>query len=754
MRSLSLLVFAALAPAVAAQSLPTQSPRVSTYEMQVELQPEAKTITGTQTITWSNTTGSPTSELQFHLYINAFRDLDSTFMREADAELRGRWRHDEFGSIRVTSMALQTEAGPVDLMPGMRPIQPDDGNAKDATVLQVPLPNPVAPGEQIVLRTRFETVLPKAYRRTGYIPGQGYFCMHWYPKLGVLEERDGKAVWNCHQFHANTEFFADFSVYDVAITVPGDFVVGATGELQPNRVLVEGDRKTLVFHQDDVHDFAWVADPDFVRYDATFGPVGAAEDPVASAVAKRLGVPASDFDLPVTKIILLLRPEHDNDTQRQRHIEAVQCALRFFGLRYGPYPYPTITVVDPGRDALGQRLGGGMEYPTLITCGTSLFPHPRRPQPEGVTVHEFGHQYWYGLSANNEFEESWLDEGLNSYSEGRAQWLWYGDKMSPVQTTDFGVLAIDGVPGALQPAEGIAATPRLPRLSDLDPALRQPFEDLRITGTVIPESPLLDVLRQQPWLSFFREAAFSDALSDRDRWLSSDVPDAMVQPGWLYLSRESYGANSYTRPATVLRTLERMVGRDAWWAFLRRFHAKARFAHPTTAEFGALLKETCGATPAAFFEQAITARADFDYGVHSVTPRNGTGPRKEVVVRRYGALTGDVRVRFRFEGRKEPVYRQVRGDDLAPWTRFRFDDGDEAEPWGRLLEVWVDPPEGTPGTGEPFEMPAAPAGVYLMDENLLNNAWRAEHDRRPALYRGVRLMLQTQSQLSFAGLIG
>ena len=70
----------------------------------------------------------------------------------------------------------------------------------------------------------------------------------------------------------------------------------------------------------------------------------------------------------------------------------------------------------------------------------------------------------------------------------------------------------------------------------------------------------------------------------------------------------------------MLRTLERMVGRDTWWAFLRRFHAQARFAHPTTADFTALLAETCGSGPAAFFENAITARADFDYGVDSVTP--------------------------------------------------------------------------------------------------------------------------------------
>jgi hypothetical protein len=106
---------------------------------------------------------------------------------------------------------------------------------------------------------------------------------------------------------------------------------------------------------------------------------------------------------------------------RERHLTAAFCALRFFGSRFGRYPYRHLTVVDPATDAEQRGYGGGMEYPTLITCGSPLFPHPRQLAPEGVTVHEFGHQFWYGLSANNEFEESWLDEGINTYCAGRAQ---------------------------------------------------------------------------------------------------------------------------------------------------------------------------------------------------------------------------------------------------------------------------------------------------------------------------------------------
>ena len=740
------------AASLPAQGLRERSERVSTYKMTARLQPADRAIHGTQEITWRNTTGAPTSEVQLHLYINAFRDLRSTFMKESDAEFRELWRPHEFGSIQLNRVILRRDTGPaVDLTLSLCFIQPDDGNVHDATVAQVPLPAPVAPGESIVLETQFTTVLPKAYRRTGYIPDAGFFCMHWYPKLGVLEERDGEAVWNCHQFHANSEFFADFSVYDVELDVPGDYEVGATGQLRGTAESSAGSgRKTLSFYQEDVHDFAWVADPDFVRYQETFEPVSAATDEVAVAVAERLGVPVEEFDLPSTEIILLLRPEHDVESQRRRHFEAVKCALWFFGLRFGQYPYPSVTAVDPGRDVLGRRLGGGMEYPMLITCGTTLFPDPRRPRPEGVTVHEFGHQYWYGLSANNEFEESWLDEGINSYSEGRAQWLWYAEKMWPRQATDFGVVSVGGIPGPISPAQALAGPFELPQLGGLTSPVERLFDALEFDGALVPRSPLLDLLREQPQATYFRSASYTDAWNDRDRWLKVGTPDSMVRLGWQYVSRPSYVANSYHRPATLLRTLERMVGRDEWWTFMRRFHALSRFQHPTTDDFVWLLTESCGPGPAAFFDNAIRAGADFDYGVESVAPEDGRGDAKEVVIRRYGAVAADVQVRFTFEGMDEPVYRAVSADDFYPLARFRFEDTPE-QTWGRLLEVWVDPPDSA---GQLLENPARPAGVYLLDANMLNNGWRAEASSAPALYRGVRLLLQAQTQLSYAGLIG
>ena len=750
MRLLPFLAFLFVTLGPPAQEVPEQSSRASAYSMAVRLDPETKTLHGTQKIRWTNTTSHSTSELRFHLYINAFKDLRSTHMQEAGEDSRKKWREGELGSIHFDELKLVEPTPATDLLARGQFISPDDGNADDRTVFRVTLPSAVAPGGAILLESRFTTKLPKAWRRTGWVPVNGVFCMHWFPKLGVLEDVGGQARWNCHQFHGNTEFFADYSRYEVAITVPAGHVIGATGgEPTGSPAPVDG-MKTRTFVQERVHDFAWVADPDFHRYERTFGPVKAAKDPLAVRVAKEMGVPIEKFDLPETKIILLLQPEHDTDDQVQRHMEATQAAIRFFGLRFGPYPYRTITVVDPATDAMGNSLGGGMEYPTLITCGTSMFPHGRRKSPEGVTVHEFGHQYWYGLSGNNEFEESWLDEGINSYSEGRAQFLHYDAKMRPVQTSSFGLMTMQGTTGGFLLEKNLASLATLPLSECLSPEAEQRAEELRFDGSIIPRSPLLDWLCKQPATTFFREARVTDAWSDRDRWLRADNPDAMVLPGWLYRNRDSYRANSYHRPATLLRTLERMTGTVKWWSFLRKFHAAARFRHPTTAEFTDLLAKECGDQVARFFTAARGPQAVFDYGIDEVQPVDGGGSSKSVVVRRYGSLRGDVRVRFRFGG-AGVVERTIHQKDTSPWWRFTFDDRRDGKDWGPLEEVWVDPPGNTPGTGEPFEGAQGPAGVYLIDQNLLNNGWRAQPDRRPSIYRGVRILLQTQAQLSFAG---
>ena len=171
-----------------------------------------------------------------------------------------------------------------DLLPGLRYVAPDDGNPHDRTVAEVPLPRAAAPGETVHVAIDFRSRLPRVSNRTGY-KGDFFFVAQWFPKLGVLEETG----WNCHQFDARSEFFADFGNYDVSIDVPEEYrgKVGATGVRAEERN-APGNRVLYRFRQDSVHDFAWTADPDYRVHRDVFREPG----------------------FPDVELILLLQPEH------------------------------------------------------------------------------------------------------------------------------------------------------------------------------------------------------------------------------------------------------------------------------------------------------------------------------------------------------------------------------------------------------------------------------------------------------------
>ena len=406
------------AAAVGADRLPERAPVVVEYDIEVNLDADAKQLTGTQRLVWHNPSGDEVGDLWFHLYLNAFKNNESTFFRESGGQLRGdRAAQDGWGWIDVTALRL---ADGTDLLPGRTFEQPDDGNAADQTVMRVALPQPVAPGGSVALELAFTAQLPKVYARTGWA-GDYFLVGQWFPKLGVYEPAGvrGRTVggWNCHQFHADSEFYADFGRFRVAITLPSEFVVGATGERVERRDRADGTT-THVFEQADVHDFAWTADPDFVELRRTFSAERDVTPQEYDETSRLLGRTPEEVRLSDVEIILLLQPDHR--PQAERHLEAARLGLKWYGLWYGRYPYRTLTVVDPAPGAAGS---GGMEYPTFITAGSSFlfnrWPLDRVRLPEEVTIHEFGHQYWYGMVASNEFEEAWLDEGFTTYSTSR-----------------------------------------------------------------------------------------------------------------------------------------------------------------------------------------------------------------------------------------------------------------------------------------------------------------------------------------------
>ena len=268
----------------------------------------------------------------------------------------------------------------------MRFIAPDDGNEDDRTVMAVALPAPVGPGETITLDIAFTAKIPRPFARTGAI-GNYFFIAQWFPKIGVL---DAAGKWNCHQFHVGTEFFSDFGVYDVRMTVPRGWPLAATGRERERTDNADGTT-THRYYQEDVHDFAWTTSPDFVEARERFEHPG----------------------LPPVDMRLMLQPEHAS--QAARHFESARATLRYYGEWFGAYPYGHMTIVDPA----WQSETDGMEYPTLFTVGTSWLMPREDTYLEDTVVHEAGHQWWYGMVATNEFEDAWMDEGINQYANAR-----------------------------------------------------------------------------------------------------------------------------------------------------------------------------------------------------------------------------------------------------------------------------------------------------------------------------------------------
>jgi hypothetical protein len=436
-----LLALVALVPiaAPARADVPRAHPdRIASYDLAVTLDPAAKTLSGRGTIVWRNPSTDTVPDLWFHLYLNAFRDRESTFWRESGGQLRGfAMPSNGWGSIEVTALRIH---GGADLLPSLVFAAPDDGNAKDRTVARVALPAPVRGGETLTLDVAFTARLPKAYARTGYA-GDYFLVGQWFPKLAVYEPagRRGRAAggWNAHQFHADSEFYADFGRYRVAMTVPSRFVVGATGVRVATRAN-PGGTTTYTYEQDDVHDFAWAASPSFVEIVRRFDAARAVTAGEYAEAAARLDRPIDQLRLGDVEVRLLVQPGHR--PQAERYLAAAMFAIERFGLAYGPYPHPTLTIVDPPEDAIGT---GGMEYPTFFTAGTlALFngwPFDRVREPEEVVVHEFAHQYFQGLLASNEFEEPWLDEGMTTYVTGLALEAMFG--------ADRSVFALAGLHG-------------------------------------------------------------------------------------------------------------------------------------------------------------------------------------------------------------------------------------------------------------------------------------------------------------------
>ena len=520
------------------------SPRNANYDLDVRLDDAGRTLTGSGVIRWRNIGLAPTGTLRMHLYWNAWRDAKSSWLREA--ALAGfdtsDVREQDWGSIDLTQLALANPDGTagLDLMAGLAYVQPDDANPDDRTLASVALPKAVAPGEEIAVRLTWQAHVPRTFARTGAI-GNYYFIAHWFPKIAVFEEDR----WVGRQFHANTEFFSDYGRYTVRMTVPRGWVIGATGVEQTRTDNTDGTT-THHYVQDDVHDFAWTTSPDYVEY------------------RRQFSVP----HLPAVEMRLLLQPEHRG--QEDRHFAATAAALRYYGEWYGAYPYGHITIVDPAY----QSGAGGMEYPTIFTAGSKWIAPRHSNTPEGVTIHEAGHQFWFGMVGNNEVDYAWMDEGINMFSDARVASI------------------------AFQPDYHVEY----------------------FFGGFIPWQYRDIALERQTdgnFAAIYRTAA---------EW------DAPAEPTWRYWPGTHVGI-TYSKTALWLHTLERYLGWETLQRVLATFFERWRFRHPRPDDFFAVVNEVSGRDLTWFFDQVYRTSNEFDYGIERLVTDDD---RTTVVVRRFG----------------------------------------------------------------------------------------------------------------------
>jgi hypothetical protein len=739
-----------------------EKPCRADYTIRARYEEGQHMLLGEEVIRWKNESRDDVTDLWFHLYWNAFANEESTHLLESGGALRGVGiQADEWGWQRITSLVIDG----IELAPKLEWMAPDDKRTEDHTVFRVLLPRMARRGESIVAQVKWEARVPRVRRRTGY-KDDFLFIAQWFPKLGVYETGNG---WNCHQFHASTEFFSNYGTYDVELDLPPgyDGKVGASGvEIESardadgrvklryaapsvtDRELTDRTGKLPL-----VHDFAWTADRDYVKYAATFRfdewKARYAEE--VDRVALSLGRGREEMRLRDVDVTVLLQPEHAE--QGKRHFDATCTALFFYGLWWGEYPYEHITVVDP---AWGGGAAGGMEYPTLFTAGTRMFTRREMQSPESVIVHECGHQFWYGLVGNNEFEAGWLDEGFNTFTQNDALALRYG---ASIRTTDFSGYPFEGIRAMREPGGGALADAlagrrfMLPRGIVLEP---------------VGDSGPMDWWRAQPLLTF-AHGRVDPRESERTGYLDDPSTDPVDTHGWLYADRRSYRTNSYRRTATALRSLRGLVGEERFLRGMRYYSESWRYRHPYPQDFFDAFMAGADVDVSWYFDQAFRSTAGVDWKVEVEQKKSGA-PRGYFLDGQGQWVQREAADKSATSAKRDPddkasgwrVDLMVRreGELILPLTiEMTFADGSKRrEVWSREAQArstWWRPLDFAPVFKHKLVSAVLdPDARYHFDANLRDNAWYAESDTVTPLRWSERVFSQYAHLLHWWGGIG
>ncbi|WP_460891718.1 M1 family metallopeptidase [Rufibacter soli] len=391
------------------------------YKIEVALNDQNHTLTGAEQLEYVNHSPETLTFLYFHLWPNAYPDRTTAFAKQ---QLLNNETEFHFAPKQargsISGLDFKVNGQPVKW--ALDPKNPD--------IMKLTLNQPLAPGARIMISTPFQVKLPDSFSRLGHV-GQSYQISQWYPKPAVFD-KDG---WHPMPYLDQGEFYSEFGSFDVRITLPANYTVGATGVLQNASEQARLDSlaqvtaarkefnpedlafppsatatKTLHYKQDRIHDFAWFAD-------------------------KRFNVLKSEVTLPYSKraVTTWLLFTNKDANEWVKSVQDINDAVYQYSLWLGDYPYSQATAVDAALSA-----GAGMEYPMVTVT-----------EPAAI-IHEVGHNWFYGILGSNEREHPWLDEGINSYYEFRTKAKrnpYAGMVSSEVNQNFFGKLfSVDDLP--------------------------------------------------------------------------------------------------------------------------------------------------------------------------------------------------------------------------------------------------------------------------------------------------------------------
>jgi hypothetical protein len=358
------------------------------YTIDVSLNDQVHSLQGNLSLKYINHSPDTLTYIWFHLWPNAYKNDNTALARQLATEKDAK-KNTERGYIDSLSFSVNGQAAAT---------EPDPQNID---IIKVVLSQPLFPGRQITIATPFHVQLPGYYSRSGH-NGQQYMICQWYPKPAVYDRKG----WHAFPYLDHGEFYSEFGSFNVNLRVPAEYVIGATGTLKTTAELEKymalgtanntgkkpvkyktdkpGTQKTLQYFGENIHDFAWFADKDFIiRYDTL-------------QLASGTTIQAFSYG------------QSNGNKQWKNSIGFIKDAVRHYSSWIGEYPYPVVQAVEGPKNLSS----GGMEYP-MITLITS--PDANEESLDGVITHEVGHNWFYGILASNERDYPWMDEGINTY---------------------------------------------------------------------------------------------------------------------------------------------------------------------------------------------------------------------------------------------------------------------------------------------------------------------------------------------------